>query len=121
MANTTNSAMVVEEIIRKGRALAARQVPWLAPAILRLPFRIVEGDYPPVACINEHGRITFNGDELRRKAESVDEDTIVRQVGFLWVHEVLHWVRDHFERGSSSRGDARRHNELEHRLRLGNQ
>lgn len=89
----------IETIVRKARALAARQVPWLAPAILRLPFRIVEGNNPPVAAIDKGGRIYFNKEEILRNGERVFIDTLIRQVGFLWVHEVLHWVRDHFERG----------------------
>jgi predicted metal-dependent peptidase len=78
-----------EELVRAARVYAAECVGWIAPALYSAPVVLSEA-IPMPAAIDRYGRVYFNPRWLDR----LQGDRLA-QVGFLWVHEVWHWLREH--------------------------
>lgn len=78
-----------EELVRAARVYAAECVGWIAPALYSAPVVLTEA-IPAPAAIDRYGRVYFNPRWLDRL-----QGDLLAQVGFLWVHEVWHWLREH--------------------------
>lgn len=96
-------------LIYKGRDWACKQVPWFAPALRAAT--LVFNNLTFHAAIDKHGRIYINPNkviELVSDSRGELDDRInktVRQVAFLFYHEIAHWIREHwirFERSGTS-------------------
>jgi predicted metal-dependent peptidase len=88
----------VEQILRMARAYAAEQLPWFAPALYAAPL-VLTDSCPSVAAVDEGMRIYFNPERVRQlltQAETTQR--ALRQLAFLWVHEICHILRRHEER-----------------------
>jgi predicted metal-dependent peptidase len=88
----------VEQILRMARAYAAEQLPWFAPALYAAPL-VLTDSCPSVAAVDEGMRIYFNPERVRQlltQAETTQR--ALRQLAFLWVHEICHVLRRHEER-----------------------
>ncbi len=98
------SQLPIEEWVRAARVYAAEQAAWFAPALYAAPFRLSE-QLPAPAAIDRHGRVYFNPHWVARLYEQTGQDrrALVQQLGYLWYHEVMHWLRQHEARAADIR------------------
>lgn len=94
-----------EAWIRSARLYAAEVLPWFAQALYAAPFVVVQGLVAPAA-IDRRGRVYFSHDYLQTLRQQVEGgqlslQEVVRQLAFLWYHEVAHWLREHAERAGA--------------------
>jgi predicted metal-dependent peptidase len=88
----------IEQILRMARAYAAEQLPWFAPALYAAPL-VLTDSCPSVAAVDEGMRIYFNPECVRQLlAQAETTQRALRQLAFLWVHEICHVLRRHAER-----------------------
>jgi len=86
--------------VRAARVYAAEQAAsWLAPALYAAPVVLSEA-LPAPAAIDRYGRVYFNPQWLERL-----QGDVLAQIGFLWVHEVWHWLREHEARAQELRAE----------------
>jgi predicted metal-dependent peptidase len=100
----------VEQILRMARAYAAEQLPWFAPALYAAPL-VLTDSCPSVAAVDEGMRIYFNPERARQlltQAETTQR--ALRQLAFLWVHEICHILRRHAERAKEKGAEPIRWN-----------
>ncbi|MDT7898714.1 MAG: hypothetical protein RRB24_11815, partial [Armatimonadota bacterium] len=100
----------VEQILRMARAYAAEQLPWFAPALYAAPL-VLTDHCPSVAAVDEGMRIYFNPERARQlltQAETTQR--ALRQLAFLWVHEICHILRRHAERAKEKGAEPIRWN-----------
>jgi predicted metal-dependent peptidase len=100
----------VEQILRMARAYAAEQLPWFAPALYAAPL-VLTDSCPSVAAVDEGMRIYFNPERVRQlltQAETTQR--ALRQLAFLWVHEICHILRRHEERAKEKGAEPIRWN-----------
>ncbi len=100
------SQLPIEEWLRAARVYAAERMAWFAPALYAAPLRLSE-TLPTPAAIDQHGRVYFNPRLVAQIYEQMKQDKqkLVQQLGFLWYHEVLHWLRRHGERAEAIRAE----------------
>lgn len=85
--------------LRFARAYTADKLPWFAPALFRC--RIIITPRVDVAAIDLHYNVYWNPDVVadiwaKPRPQSLAE------LGFLWVHEISHRLRQHAERAQDS-------------------
>ncbi|BCW95485.1 MAG: VWA-like domain-containing protein [Fimbriimonadales bacterium] len=98
------SQLPIEAWVRAARVYAAEQAAWFAPALYAAPMRLSE-QLPAPAAIDTHGRVYFNPRWVARLYEQTGQDrrALVQQLGYLWYHEVMHWLRQHEARAADIR------------------
>ncbi len=95
-----------EKLLRLARTYTAEKLPWFAPALFACRIRLTE--QVPVAAISEKMDIFFNAEAVLEIAEeSIPKPQVLAELGFLWIHEILHVLRRHGERGREKNADAR--------------
>jgi predicted metal-dependent peptidase len=100
----------VEQILRMARAYAAEQLPWFAPALYAAPL-VLTDHCPSVAAVDEGMRIYFNPERVRQLlAQAETTQRALRQLAFLWVHEICHILRRHAERAKEKGAEPIRWN-----------
>ncbi|MGQ9902502.1 MAG: DUF2201 family putative metallopeptidase, partial [Fimbriimonadales bacterium] len=88
----------IEQLIKASRIYAADRVSWFAPMLYAARLVITES-CPAPAGIDKHGRVYFNPHWIARLRERCkDNEQALSQVGFLWFHELCHWIREHGQR-----------------------
>ena len=87
----------VDEVLRFARAYAAEQLPWFAPALFRCG--IVTTDEVRVAAVDVHYNVYWNPGVVRVLYRQPERVRALAELGFLWVHEISHLLRDHARRG----------------------
>jgi predicted metal-dependent peptidase len=100
----------IEQLLRMARAYAAEQLPWFAPALYAAPL-VLTDSCPSVAAVDEGMRIYFNPERARQlltQAETTQR--ALRQLAFLWVHEICHILRRHAERAKEKGAEPIRWN-----------
>ena len=91
----------VDEILRFSRAYCAERLPWFSPVIFSC--KIHQTNKVPVAAIDQNLNIYFNPKAVEAiKNSSKDDKDALAQLGFLWIHEVSHILRDHAERAKDN-------------------
>ena len=85
-----------ESTLRFARAYAANQLPWFAPALFRC--RIHLSEKVPVAAIDPHFNIYFNPKAVQTIVETGSQKEVLAELGFLWIHEICHVLREHSDR-----------------------
>ena len=92
-----NKHKEVENTLRLARAFAAKQLVWFSPALYRC--RIVLSDLVPVAAIDENYNTYWNPKSINLLMNSMtDRKRVLAQLGFIWVHEISHVLREHSKR-----------------------
>lgn len=87
----------VDELLRFSRAYCAERLPWFSPIIFSC--KIQQTEKVPVAAIDKNLNIYFNPKSVEAiYNSSMDEKDALAQLGFLWIHEVSHILRDHADR-----------------------
>ena len=94
----------VDEILRFARAYAAERLPWFAPALFRC--QIVPTELVTVAAVDTHFNIYWNPEVVEELYRQPDRLRALGELGFLWVHEISHLLRDHTRRGTAWVTDA---------------
>ena len=87
----------VDELLRFSRAYCAERLPWFSPIIFSC--KIQQTEKVPVAAIDKNLNIYFNPKAVEAidKSSRNEKDTL-SQLGFLWIHEVSHILREHADR-----------------------
>jgi predicted metal-dependent peptidase len=100
----------IEQLLRMARAYAAEQLPWFAPALYAAPL-VLTDHCPSVAAVDEGMRIYFNPERVRQLlAQAKTTQRALRQLAFLWVHEICHVLRRHAERAKEKGAEPIRWN-----------
>ena len=93
----------VARAVRISRVLAAEQASWYAPALFHT--RVVLTDHcPALAAIDDGWRVYFNPTMVQSLIDSQPWEDTLRQLGFIWIHEISHVLRDHGGRFLELRG-----------------
>jgi predicted metal-dependent peptidase len=82
--------------LRFARAYTAGQLPWFAPALFRC--RIIITPRVEVAAIDLHYNVYWNPDVVADIWAKHPREQALAELGFLWVHEISHRLRQHAER-----------------------
>ncbi len=79
------------------RAFAAEQVSWFAPALFATRL-VVSEQCPSLAAVDEGMRVYFNPLFVAELMAHTAPDETLAQLGWVWVHEISHVLRDHADR-----------------------
>ena len=92
-----NTTAIVDRL-RFARAYCAEHLPWFAPALYTAHIRLT--DQVPVAAVDQHLNIYWNPSAVQAICESTRGNSTeeARRLGFLWIHEISHILRDHADR-----------------------
>ena len=82
--------------IRFARAYTAGQLPWFAPALFRC--RIIVTPAVDVAAIDLHYNVYWNPEVVEDIWAKRGREAALSELGFIWVHEISHRLRQHAER-----------------------
>ncbi len=94
----------VEMLLRMARAYAAEKLPWFAPALYAARLVITEA-CPFPAGIDDGMRVYFNPRWVLQRRQQGGEQDAVRELAWLWVHEICHRLREHSERAKEKRAE----------------
>jgi len=91
--------------LRLSRAYCVDQLVWFAPALYKT--NIVLTTQVHLAAIDEHFNIYWNPTAV----EAIDQSSInmgdtMAQLGFVWIHEISHLLREHADRAKDLNLDA---------------
>lgn len=98
-----------EQALRMARAYAAEKLPWFAPALFAARLVLSE-DYPGLAAIDGGMRAYFNPANVVDLARHGDPHLALRELAWVWVHEISHLLRDHRDRACERNAEAVRWN-----------
>lgn len=98
----------IEDLLRFARAYCAEQAPWFAPALFACKIHLSED--VTVAAIDQHANIYFNPRVVEQIDASTQKEVTLSQLGFIWVHEISHLLREHRQRAEEFNPDSRRWN-----------
>ncbi len=91
-----------EQSLRMARAYAAEQLPWFASTLFSA--RLVLTDMcPSLSAIDDGLRVYFHPGLVDKLLAAEDTQSGLRQIAWVWVHEISHVLRDHGQR-SRERG-----------------
>lgn len=96
--------MSPESLLRFARAYCARQLPWFAPALFRCRIQLTEK--VALAAIDTHFNIYFNPEKVQQIDERNSRTDALEQLGFIWIHEIAHVLREHSARALERQADA---------------
>lgn len=99
----------VSNLLRLTRAYAAKQLPWFAPALYRCRIDLTEA--VTVAAIDPDYNLYWNPRAVDRiVAAQPERADHLRELAFIWIHEISHVLRRHPERRAENYPDADRWN-----------
>lgn len=88
--------------IRFARAFAAQRLPWFGPVLFRC--RIIVTEAVSVASIDLHYNVYWNPDVVADIWSAQQEVEALKELAFLWIHEISHRLRKHAERRAALQG-----------------
>jgi predicted metal-dependent peptidase len=95
----------VMNLLRLTRAYCAEKLVWFSPALFGV--RIVLTKSVPVAAVDRNMNIYFNPDAVTKMRENAAKLTdFVEQLGFIWIHEIAHVLREHSARADDQKANA---------------
>ncbi len=89
----------IDDLIRFARAYCAEQLPWFAPALFQCNIQLTEK--VPLAAIDQHLNIYFNPKSVQKIVDAGDTKSALSQLGFVWIHEISHILREHGDRAKA--------------------
>ncbi|MEN0050468.1 MAG: VWA-like domain-containing protein [Bacteroidota bacterium] len=89
----------IHAILRFARAYCAEKLPWFAPALFRCKIHLTK--QIPLAAIDYSFNIYFNPDTITIIEKDRDRKQVLAELGFLWIHEISHVLREHNVRATS--------------------
>src|SRR4051794_5000151 len=87
-------AVGAEKYVRMSRALAAECLPFFAE-VLYAARLVMTSTCPALAAIDPHLRVYFQPELVQELVSSTTPSEAIAQLGFVWIHEISHWLRDH--------------------------
>lgn len=90
--------------LRLARAYCADKLVWFAPALYQC--KIILTEAIPVAAIDNSYNIYFNPKAIEIISKDKAIEQVVQEVGFLWIHEISHVLRDHSDRAKDRKADS---------------
>jgi len=97
--NNTPDHSHIDDLIRFARAYCAEQLPWFAPALFQCNIQLTEK--VPLAAIDQHLNIYFNPKSVQKIVDAGDTKSALSQLGFVWIHEISHILREHGDRAKA--------------------
>ncbi len=98
--NNTPDNSHIDDLIRFARAYCAEQLPWFAPALFQCNIQLTEK--VPLAAIDQHLNIYFNPKSVQKIIDANDTKSALSQLGFVWIHEISHILREHGDRAKAA-------------------
>ena len=97
----------IVERLRFARAYCAQHLPWFASALYNARIRLTEA--VSVAAVDKHLNIYWNPKAIQTICErtAAGKADQAQQLGFLWVHEISHILRDHADRCEELKGNQK--------------
>lgn len=92
-----------ESLVRFARAYCAQQLPWFAPALFRCRIQLTEK--VSVAAVDQHFNIYFNPKVIQAIEKDNDLNDSLAEIGFIWIHEISHLLREHGDRAKERSAD----------------
>lgn len=83
----------INALLRFARAYCAEKLPWFSPALFQCQIHLTQ--QVQVAAIDPHFNVYFNPDAVEKINNSSDRIGALSQLGFLWIHEISHILREH--------------------------
>ena len=83
-------------LLRFARAYSAEKLPWFAPALFKCRIHLTE--QVPVAAIDGHFNVYFNPGAVQVIGQGYSKIEALMQIGFIWIHEISHVLREHGQR-----------------------
>lgn len=93
----------VNELLRLARIHTATYLPWFTPALFACKINLTRE--VQVAAISEKMNIYFNPDSIEAIAKDTELEQCLKQLGFLWIHEISHILRQHGDRAKEVEAD----------------
>lgn len=95
----------VLNLLRLTRAYCAEKLVWFSPALFSV--RLVLTDKVPVAAVDRNMNIYFNPEFVEKMHAACPKiSDFAEQVGFVWIHEIAHVLREHGARAEDQKADA---------------
>lgn len=91
-------------LLRFARAYSAEKLAWFSPALFKCKIHLTE--HVEVAAIDYSFNIYFNPRAIAIINRSGTKIEVLAQVGFLWIHEISHVLREHGERAKERNAEA---------------
>ena len=89
---------VAMEALRFSRAYCSEYLPWFSRAIFKCKIKLT--DQVNIAAIDQQLNIYFNPKLIASLYTKYEKRDALSQIGFLWIHEISHILRDHAKRAS---------------------
>lgn len=86
----------IDSLIRFARAYCAERLPWFSPALFNCQIELTK--QVPLAAIDQNLNIYFNPESVQKIADAGDMESTLSQLGFVWIHEISHILREHGDR-----------------------
>lgn len=91
------SAPEIIALLRFARIYSAEKLPWFSPALFACRIHLSEA--VGLAAISTNFDLFFNPKAIAQIAKnSNNKEETLAQLGFLWIHEISHVLREHAER-----------------------
>lgn len=87
----------VEQAIRMARTYAAEQLPWFSRALFSARL-VLTTRSPSLAAVDDDMRVYFNTEFTSEMLRHDGINRAVRQLAFVWLHEISHVLREHPDR-----------------------
>ena len=89
----------IDDLIRFARAYCAERLPWFSPALFNCQIELTK--QVPLAAIDQNMNIYFNPESVQKIADAGDMEATLSQLGFVWIHEISHILREHGDRAKA--------------------
>ena len=101
--NSEEQKRKVNDLLRFARAYCVEKLPWFSPALFKCKIHLTKK--VPVAAIDYSFNIYFNPEAIETIAQSGTKSKALSEVGFLWIHEISHVLREHNVRSKEKNAD----------------
>lgn len=89
----------INDLIRFARAYCAEKLPWFSPALFQCQIELT--NQVPLAAIDQNLNVYFNPESVQKIIASADRESALSQLGFVWIHEISHILREHGDRAKA--------------------
>jgi len=89
----------IYSLLRFSRAYCAEKLPWFAPALFQCRMHLTEK--VAVAAIDKHLNVYWNPKAIEKIGEKETKEEVLAALGFVWIHEISHVLREHHERAKA--------------------
>ncbi|MEM1216686.1 MAG: VWA-like domain-containing protein [Bacteroidota bacterium] len=102
---SSSDITAVLDFLRFARAYSVQHLPFFAPALFRTTIRLTE--QVPIAAIDQRMNVYWNPAVVQDIQARHGRDSALAQLGFIWIHEISHLLREHADRAKDLGAEAR--------------